>query len=178
MNRDILIDADVVSHFISAGREELLSKIFPGNQILLLDKVYDELARFRKRQPVIDRLVREGVLTLMAFPEDNMEIKKEYAYIKKSLFKGDGESACMAVARNNNNIIASSNLRDIRQYCQLHFIDFLATMDFLCAALRNNFLSVEECDEFIKKVIDCGSKLPVIKMSAHKCRDLSFIARK
>jgi hypothetical protein len=79
----------------------MLSKIFPGNQILLLDKVYDELARFRKRQPVIDWLVREGVLTLMAFPEDNMEVKKEYAYIKKSLFKGDGESACMAVVAAN-----------------------------------------------------------------------------
>lgn len=76
MNREILIDADVVSHFISAGREELLSKIFPGNQILLLDKVYDELARFRKRQPVIEGLISTGTLTLMAFPEDNMEIRK------------------------------------------------------------------------------------------------------
>lgn len=84
----------------------------------------------------------------------------------------------MAVARYNHTIVASSNLKDIRQYCQLHSIDFLTTMDFLCASLRNNLLSVEECDEFIEKVIDCGSKLPVIKMSSHKCRDLSFIARK
>jgi hypothetical protein len=36
--RDILIDADVVSHFVTAGKSLFLKKIFPGNTIYILDK--------------------------------------------------------------------------------------------------------------------------------------------
>ena len=177
MNRSILIDADVISHFISGGQINLLPKIFPENKIFLLDKVYDELARFHKRKPVIDKLLSAGSLSLLPFPEDHPEIKREYAYIRKALFKGEGESACMAMSRYNNNIIASSNLKDICNYCRLHSIDYLATMDFLCAALNGNLLCIEECDEFISKVIRHGSKLPVLRMKSYVCRDLGFIGR-
>ena len=153
MNRSILIDSDVISHFISAGKLDILPLIFPDNKILLLDKVYCEIERFHKRKLLIDKILASGSFTLLPFPEDTPEIKKEYVYIMKSLFKGDGESACMAVARFNNNIIASSNLKDIRQYCDLHSIDYLTTMDFLCSALTQKTFSLKECDEFISRVI-------------------------
>ncbi len=176
MNRNILIDADVISHFISAEKLNLLPTIFPDNGILLLDKVYDELSRFHKRKPLIDKLISNGNIEMIPFPEDNQEVKKEFTYIKKELFKGEGESACMAVARFNNNIIASSNLKDIRQYCSLHSIDFLATMDFLCAARDRKILSTEACNEFIRRVIKNGSKLPVLDMKLYDCRSLEFIS--
>lgn len=44
--RDILIDADVVSHFVTAGKARALKKIFPENIIYLLDKVHAELQRW------------------------------------------------------------------------------------------------------------------------------------
>ncbi len=43
MNKSILIDSDVISHFISGGMLGLIAAIFPANKILLLDKVYSEL---------------------------------------------------------------------------------------------------------------------------------------
>lgn len=46
--KDILIDADVVSHFITGGQILILNKIFP-NRIIILDKVYDELKRHKNR---------------------------------------------------------------------------------------------------------------------------------
>jgi hypothetical protein len=110
----------------------------------------------------------------MPFPEDNMEIKKEYAFLKKSL-KGDGESACMAVARYTDNIIASSNLKDIAEYCKMHHVDYLTTMDCLCKALKRGIFSLKRCDEFIFKVLKAGSKLPVKRMQDFKCRDLGFL---
>jgi predicted nucleic acid-binding protein len=177
MSRSILIDADVISHFITAGKLNLLPKIFPENKIFLIDKVYAELERSQKRKQLIDNMIKSKSITILPFPEDSPEIKREYAYIKKDLFKGDGESACMAVARYNNDIIASSNLKDIRQYCQLHSIDYLATMDFLCAALYGHLLTINECNEFISKVIRCGSKLPVLKIELYQCRDIGFIGR-
>jgi hypothetical protein len=48
-SRIILIDADVVSHFITAGAILYLPVIFP-NKIKVLDKVYAELERFPKRK--------------------------------------------------------------------------------------------------------------------------------
>jgi hypothetical protein len=177
MNRSILIDSDVISHFISGGMLTLLPDIFPENKILLLDKVYEELERYGRRKPFIDLMISKGSFELFLFPEDDQDIKKEYAYIMKSLFKGNGESACMAVARFHNEIIGSSNLKDIRQYCNLHSIDYLTTMDFLCAALKCGLLSSKECNDFISKVIRAGSKLPVIRMKDHKCRDLGFVSR-
>lgn len=47
--KDILIDADVVSHFITGGQILILHKIFP-NKILILDKVYDELLKFNSKK--------------------------------------------------------------------------------------------------------------------------------
>lgn len=175
MNKSILIDSDVISHFISGGMLGLISDIFPTNKILLLDKVYAELERYHKRKPLIDKMISKGAFILFPFPEDDPDIMKEYAYIMKSLFKGNGESACMAVARFRNEIIASSNLKDIRQYCDLHTIDYLTTMDFLCSALQKGLIKHKECDDFISRVIRAGSKLPVIRMKDYKCRDLQFM---
>lgn len=175
MNKSILIDSDVISHFISGGMLGLIADIFPANKILLLDKVYSELERYHKRKPLIDQMISKGAFILFPFPEDDLDIMKEYAYIMKSLFKGNGESACMAVARFRNEIIASSNLKDIRQYCDLHAIDYLTTMDFLCSALQKNLIKPKDCDDFISRVIRAGSKLPVIRMKDYKCRDLKFM---
>jgi hypothetical protein len=36
------------------------------------------------------------------------------------MFKGDGEAACMAIVRFSKDILASSNLKDIANYCKMH----------------------------------------------------------
>jgi predicted nucleic acid-binding protein len=83
----ILIDADVVSHFIEGGEIHSLPNIFP-NKIKVLDKVYAELERFPKKKTEIDNLLNFKILELEKFPENNQEIKREYFYIKNKLFKG------------------------------------------------------------------------------------------
>ncbi len=171
-DRIILIDADVISHFITANEIIALPTIFPY-RIKILDKVYNELLRFPKRKTEVENLLRYKLIDLIEFPEENDTIKKEYFYIKKVLFKGDGESACLAVARYNKNILASSNLKDIKSYCTMHKIDYLATMDFLCEALNNGIFDMQRCNDFVSKVIKSGSKLPVIKMENWQCRKLS-----
>jgi hypothetical protein len=116
-SRIILIDADIVSHFITAGEIVNLSKIFPY-PIKILDKVYAELQRFPKKKIEVDNLIEWKLFEILPFPEENEQIKKEYFHIKKVMFKGDGESACMAVVRYSNDILASSNLKDIKNYCE------------------------------------------------------------
>lgn len=164
----ILIDADVVSHFITGGAITQLPKIFPY-KIKVLDKVYAELSRFPKKRAEVENLINFKLIEIMPFPEHDEVIKKEYLHIKKLMFKGDGESACLAVVRKTKDILASSNLKDIANYCKMHSIEYLTTMDFLCEAMRIGILSEVECDLFITRVKAAGSKLPVNKMSEHPC---------
>lgn len=121
--RLILIDADVLSHFISGGQITLLPHIFPY-PIKILDKVYSEISRMPGRKTEVDNLLNFKLIEQIPFPEDNPDIRKEYHYIKKKLFKGDGESACLAVVRFSKDILASSNLKDIASYCELHQITY------------------------------------------------------
>jgi hypothetical protein len=175
--RIILIDADVVSHFVLAGEANNLKKIFPNNPICLLDKVHAELQRWPsdKLRSEISILIGKKIIRLIEFPEDNEIIKKEYLWIKSMLFKGEGESACLAVARYNKNILASSNLKDIKNYCTTHKIDYLTTMDFLCGALHAGIFDEKRCDAFIKKVLDSRSKLPVKTMREYQCKKIDFL---
>ncbi|UJP65165.1 hypothetical protein [Mongoliitalea daihaiensis] len=169
----ILIDADVLSHFISGGQITLIHKIFPY-PIKILNKVYVEISRMPGRKREVDNLLNFKLIEQIPFPEDNPEIRKEYHYIKKKLFKGDGESACLAVVRYSKDILASSNLKDTAHYCNLHNISYLTTMDFLCQAVTNGQLFESDCDEFIQRVLKAGSRLPVKKWGEYGCRELDL----
>lgn len=170
-NRKILLDADVVSHFISAGEILLINQIYPKYPLYILDKVHAELQRWpsAKVQGEISLVLSNKIIRLMDFPEDDPVIKKEYARIKYELFKGDGESACLAVARYTKNILASSNLKDIADYCTMHDILYLTTMDFICEAFRTGLFSLDRCNLFIQNVLLLGSKLPVKKLEQYNC---------
>ncbi len=174
-DRIILIDADVVSHFVTGGEAFVIDKIFPTNKIYILDKVHAELQNWPSKEirTQISNLLSAKHIRLMNFPEDDEVIKKEYFWIKNMLFKGEGESACLAVARYNKNILASSNLKDIKNYCAMHKIDYLTTMDFLCEALRTKFFTEERCNTFLTK--NAESKLPVKTMKDFVCREIKFI---
>ena len=176
-NRIILVDADVVSHFITAGEAASIHLIFPNNPIHLLDKVHAELQNWKNVNVgfIVSDLLKKKRMKLIDFPEDDEVIKKEYFWIKKMQFKGDGESACLAVARYNKNILASSNLKDIKSYCAMHKIDYLTTMDFLCAALDAGVFDIARCNAFLKTVTNAGGKLPVKDMKEYTCRTIGFL---
>jgi hypothetical protein len=167
-NKVILLDADVISHFIAGGQIYLLPTILPYPS-LILDNVYSELERFRKKKIVIDNLINQRLFEVIQFPEDQKETKKEYFWLKKMRNFGDGEAACLAVARHNKHIVGSSNLKDIRHYCQMHGITYLTTMDFLCYAFHTGKVDIADCNAFINSVRAKGSKLPVAKMEDFNC---------
>ncbi len=179
MKRIILIDADVVSHFISAGEEDVLHQIFPYCSLRMLDNVHRELQKWPRPEIMrkLSNLLSKKRIQRMDFPEDNEEIKRAYFYLKSGgglgIGKGDGESACLAVARYQKNIVASSNLKDIRSYCEQHRIDYLTTMDFLCEAVATGLFDEARCDAFITAVRKV-SRLPVEKFADYTCRIVDF----
>jgi hypothetical protein len=75
---------------------------------------------------------------------------------------GPGESACMSVARFNDNVIGSSNLSDISKYCKDHKISYLTTLDFLFIGVIQNQISEKQFDEAIEKLRNNDYRVPKI----------------
>ena len=66
----------------------------------------------------------------------------------------------MAYCLYHKDVIGSSNLKDITNYCQENGITYLTTMDFLAEAYRTGKMDEAACDFFIYNVKLKGSKLP------------------
>jgi predicted nucleic acid-binding protein len=160
---NILLDSDVVRHFLNGNRIHQLSAIFP-NRFVMLDIVKEELCRSKGLLTPVTNFLSMFKIEVVAFPLKT-EIIKEYAVLKRKF--GDGESACMAVARFKHEYIASSNLKDIKYYCREHGIIYYTTMDLLVEAMKKNILTETECDQFIKDVKSKGSKLPCNTMKEY-----------
>lgn len=176
----VLIDADVISHFISCKEILFLHKILHPHSIVILDNVYNEIARIPSRKVVLDNLLRSvREVQIMPFPIKDLEIKKEFALIKKNNpLIGDGERACMAVAKFNKDIIASSNYRDIATYCNANNILFLGTLDILSIAHAKGIFDIPRCNNFIitaKAVNNARFPAGVNTITDYKSPDLSFI---
>ncbi len=156
----ILLDSDVFRHFLNGNRIHQLSAIFPG-RFVMLDKVKNELCRSKSLEKPVNNFLKLFQIPIISFPTRG-EIIIEYAQLIKKF--GEGESACMAVARFENEFIASSNLRDIRSYCEQHSIVYFTTMDLLVEAMNKEIMTEAECDQFILDVKTKGSKLPCNSM--------------
>lgn len=153
----ILLDADVVIHFNKGEQIFLLPKIFPNNKLLILNKVIAELEAPASSKHFAENILNYGIAEIVNF-ENDIEVKLEYARLTKKF--GKGESACMAYCRYHKNILASSNIRDVKEYCDQNGIQLLTTMDFLVRAFNTGLLDEAACDYFIFNVKFKGSILP------------------
>ncbi len=152
----ILLDADVIIHFCKGDSIFLLPKIFKEEKVIL-DVVLDELEKRKSLRQYYENLINFRLFKEITFDDDN-EVIKEFARLVKQF--GKGESACLAYCRYHKDIIGSSNIHDILEYCKKYNIKYYTTMDFLAEGYRQGLLSKEECDFFIYKVKSKGSILP------------------
>ena len=113
--KKVILDTDVIIHFIKG---ELLFELrtILSNELIILDTVYEEVNQ-RRQKEAIDRFLELDNVQLVGFPDEN-EYVNEYAYLRstRGYSFGRGESACLAFARINHDVVASSNLKDIRKY--------------------------------------------------------------
>lgn len=151
----ILVDADVIIHLAKADRLSILKELFEG-RIYVLDYVIEELKLMAPFQLSI--ILGLKILQEMKFPTNRAEVLLEYNKLRKTM--GKGESACMAVCRYQKDILASSNLKDIKPYCKEHQIEFLTTLDILAIAYLKNKMITSEVDDCIYQIKSKQSKLP------------------
>ncbi len=162
----IVLDADVIIHFIKGGIFSLLIDIFPEYEYLILDIVYKEVTVNKSAKIQIDNTLQFFSHRISPVKFDPTgESRLEYAKLITTL--GRGESACMVFCRDNRDVLGSSNLRDIKEYCEKNLITYLTTIDFLYYAYIRKKLTLEGCSKFIKEVNEKGSRLPLVDISAY-----------
>ena len=143
------------------GQFSLLLDIFPEYDYLMLDVVYHEVTVNRNTKKQIDNTLRfmSNRLSSVKF-DPKGESRFEYARLRSKLLLGKGESACMVYCRDNNDVVGSSNIRDIKKYCNENQITYLTTLEFLYYAFLRKKMTKTEVDSFIATVRANGSNLP------------------
>lgn len=178
IHKIILLDCDLISHFIANGAISDLPEILAPHECVVLDYVYSEVAVRPMRLAFLLPLINSGKIKKENFPVD-AEINKEFARIKsKRPIIGDGERACMAVARFSENVIASSNFRDIAPYCDEFNILYLGTLDILSLAVTKGIYDERKCDDFITTALTYNkASFPkgVTAMRYYTPKDISFL---
>lgn len=165
----IVLDADVIIHFAKGGRLAFLPKILPEYQFLVLDVVKREIPMIFSSS-LEQMIMRDKSLIEERFGLSSGE-KREFAALTAAsgLGLGKGESACMVYCLYHHDVLGSSNLRDVRRYCDDHGITYLTTIDFLYYAIQRNLMTKEEAVAFVKQVVTLGSKLPEIDFDTYFC---------
>lgn len=163
----IVLDADVIIHFAKGEMLSSLPMVFPECEFVVLDIVRQEV-----KQPTLSQLQNQMAflrnIKEVTFGE-TLEQRKEYARLTSVVGLGRGESACMVYCRFNNDVVDSSNLRDITDYCEEHQITYLTTTDFLYYGIRRGVWTKADADKFIAQVNDSGSKVPVVDFDTYVC---------
>lgn len=154
----IVLDADVIIHFSKANHLSTLPTIFPEYRMVVLSAVFDELKGDVKHQLENMIVLLKNIEKIPFNPQK--EMKMEYASLLRRF--GKGESACMAYCKYNHDVLGSSNLKDITDYCQANAILYLTTIDFLYFAIQRKLMTIDEAHTFVATVQANDSHLPTI----------------
>lgn len=162
----IVLDADVIIHFIQGDSLSLLLEIFPEYGYIILDVVYDELTKNKATKIQIDNTLNlyKAKFFKVRFSPCGQS-RQEYARLISTL--GRGESACMVYCRDNQDVLGSSNLRDIMKYCEENRITYLTTLDFLYYAYVRRKMSAKDISLFVNQVKAKGCKLPFVEIETY-----------
>ncbi len=165
----IVLDADVIIHFSQGGYLNLLPKVIPDCSFVVLSVVRNEL-RLETRNTLDNQIRFLKNISLIDYNPVGDE-RREFARLTSlsGLCLGKGESACMTYARFHHNVVGSSNLRDIKNYCNEHQIAYLTTWDFLYYAFKAGLMTKEEIGEFVERVQNSGSILPNKDIEEYFC---------
>lgn len=164
----IILDADVIIHFYKGGCLTLLPNILPAYQYIVLSHVYQEIKGDLKNQLSNQINLLKNIQLVEFAPKGDM--LREYSLLLRE--RGKGESACMVYCKYNHDVLGSSNLKDITDYCQANDIVYLTTIDFLYFAIKGNLMSIDEAHAFVRKVRANDSHLPTVDFNTFVCNKL------
>ena len=123
----------------------------------------------------VDSWLAKSKAEKISFPRQRMIVEEYYSLKHFNKRYGDGECACMAMAKYGKESIASSNFRDVAEYCDANGIEYIGVLDILQIALNKGIWDVEKCNKFIHDVVIINqARFPVDEIGNYKSKiDLS-----
>lgn len=145
----LFFDSDCISAFLWVNEQNLLNLLYPG-MVVIPKPAYDELSypttpHLKQR---IDYLLNNGQASLATINVGS----ETYALYQKLTTSpdeghkviGPGEAASIALAKTNNGIVASNNLKDISSYISEFGLRHITTGDILIEALNKGYITEDD----------------------------------
>lgn len=164
MTSPIFFDTDCLSSFLWVKREDIISDLYSG-RISIPVQVYTELSypSVPHLKHKIDVLIKEGKACKQEILTDKEEGQLYYNLILNSepgsVAIGKGEASVIALAKCNNGIVASNNLKDISRYIKEYDLELLTTGGILVAAYKKDLIDEMEGNEIWEKMTERRSRI-------------------
>jgi len=145
----LFFDTDCLSAFLWVGNENLLVKLYPG-KVVIPKQVYDELSfpRISHLKARVDTLLENNQVSIANIDIGTEAYNLYYALTVSPatghVIIGKGEAASIALAKTNNGIVASNNLRDVVPYIKEFGLMHITTGDILIDALQEGFITEDQ----------------------------------
>lgn len=146
MTKELFIDTDCIAAFLWVEEQSILSQLYGGN-IIIPKQVYNELSypgtpHLKQR---VDNLVQAGEAQILDMDIDSEEYKTFLELTQNPSpghrIIGDGEAAAISLAKINDGILASNNLRDISQYVAEYSLKHITTGDIMVEAYNKGIIT-------------------------------------
>ena len=145
----------IVSCFVSIDDVTILKQMF--DKVIIPYEVYDEFSHVYKLKKRIDDLHYEGFLEIGDFDVES-EGYDLFLKLCDGEFTGrkigDGEAAAIALAVENNGILAINNTQDIADAVKYFNLTRIRTGDILVKAFNCNMITEEEGNKIWDKMIN------------------------
>ncbi len=154
-DKEIFYDTDCLSCFISIDDVSILKKLF--EKVIIPYEVYDEFSNVAILKKRVDDLHFEGFLEIKDFDVEsdgyNLFLKLcNGEFTGRKI--GDGEAAAIALAVQNNGILASNNTRDIDDAVKRFSLTRIRTGDILVKAFNCHIISEKEGNIIWNKMLN------------------------
>lgn len=171
----IFYDTDCLVSFLVIGEGDLLNKLF--SKIIIPKQVYDELSHPNSPPIIKNELEQYKKDNFIEIKDISIKDKEYYVYeqIKNGVWHedekciGKGEAAALALAIQNEGVIASNNLSDIEFYVKDNDLYILTSSIILVQALEKNIISEDDAEEMWSKMIDRKRNLPASSFKHYYC---------
>ena len=160
----LIMDSTVIFNFGILGRFDILERLY-AKQILIPMDVKIEVSTDKIVGPLLESKIKDGICEEYSinYECDNDEIS-EYIKLKRKF--GNGESACLSIAKNWGATIATDDMRAAKKHCERNNISLIGTLGILFQAYDKNIISEEEGQTIIDDMINIrGYISPVSKFS-------------
>jgi len=172
MTKDIYFDTDCLSAFLWVSRQDILEQLY-STRIMIPRQVYDELSNpsIRQLKQRLDGMIanNNGSLIEIEVSTQTSNLYMEMINSPKNnhIIIGRGEASALALAKNNSGVVASNNLRDVKDYVNELSILHITSGDIMCEALENTLITEIEGNRIWADMIKRRRKLPTSTFTSY-----------